>query len=181
MAIASPGMSPDADDAVVRQATEDDVSAILGLVRGLAEYEREPEAVVATETDLRTALFGPRPAVFCHLVERAGTVVGFALWFLNFSTWTGRHGIYLEDLYVLPEQRGRGYGRALMSTLARQCVARGYGRFEWAVLDWNDPAIGFYRAIGAVGLDEWTTQRLSGEALTAFAGNRHPFRRGQAQ
>jgi GNAT superfamily N-acetyltransferase len=155
---------------VIRPARPGDVAAIYRLVRELAEYERSLEQVVASQDDLRRALFGERPAVFAHVAEHDGAVAGFALWFLNYSTWTGRHGIYLEDLYVTPELRGHGYGRALLAELARICVERGYARFEWAVLDWNAHAIGFYRALGAAAMDEWTVQRLAGPALDALAG-----------
>ena len=139
------------------------------MIRELAEYEREPNAVVATEAMLHEALFGDSPAVFGLIAEDEGVTVGFALWFLNFSTWLGRHGIYLEDLYVRPEHRGSGHGKALLAELARICVERGYGRFEWWVLDWNTPAIEFYRSIGAEPMDEWTVQRVTGDALTDLA------------
>jgi len=122
-----------------------------------------------TEDDLRRSLFGDQPAVFAHVAEHEGAVAGFALWFVNYSTWTGRHGIYLEDLYVSPELRGHGYGRALLTELARICVERGYGRLEWSVLDWNEPAIGFYESLGAVAMDEWTVHRMTGPALHALA------------
>ena len=154
---------------MIRPAHPGDVAAIHRLVRGLAEYERSAEQVVASADDLRNALFGERPAVFAHVAEHDGAVAGFALWFLSFSTWTGRHGIYLEDLYVTPELRGHGYGKALLAELARICVERGYARFDWAVLDWNTPALGFYRALGATAMDEWTVQRLAGPALDAVA------------
>ena len=154
---------------MIRPARPGDVAAIHRLVRELADYERSAEQVVATADDLQHALFGERPAVFAHVATHDGAVAGFALWFLNFSTWTGRHGIYLEDLYVTPELRGHGYGKALLAELARICVERGYARFEWAVLDWNTPAIGFYRALGAAAMDEWTVQRLAGPALDAVA------------
>ena len=139
------------------------------MIRELAEYEREPNAVVATEELLHAALFGASPAVFGLIAEEDGAAVGFALWFRNFSTWLGRHGVYLEDLYVRPEFRGQGHGKALLAELARICVDRGYGRFEWWVLDWNQPAIDFYRSIGAVPMDEWTVQRVTGDALTRLA------------
>jgi GNAT superfamily N-acetyltransferase len=115
-------------------------------------------------------LFGDHPAVFAHVAEHEGAVAGFALWFVNYSTWTGRHGIYLEDLYVSPELRGHGYGRALLAELARICVERGYGRLDWSVLDWNEPAIGFYESLGAVAMDEWTVHRMTGPALHALTG-----------
>jgi len=150
---------------VIRPARPDDVPAVLRLIRDLAVYEREPDAVQTTEEDLAQALFGENPAVFAHIAEDAGEPVGFALWFVNFSTWTGRHGIYLEDLFVRPEMRGRGYGRALLTELARICVQRGYRRLEWSVLDWNEPSIEFYRSLGAVPMDEWTVYRLHGKAL----------------
>lgn len=163
---------------MIRTARPDDVPAILELVRGLAEYERASDEVKATEAQLRDALFGETPRVFAHIADHPGDdrpiAAGFALWFLNFSTWTGRHGIYLEDLYVRPEFRGHGYGKALLVELARVCVDRGYGRFEWSVLDWNEPSIGFYRALGAVPLDEWTIQRLTGEALHRLASASDP-------
>jgi GNAT superfamily N-acetyltransferase len=154
---------------VIRSATTADVPAILGLVRDLAEYERGLHEVHATEERLHAALFGERPAVFCDIAEVDGEVAGFALWFLNFSTWLGRHGIYLEDLYVRPERRRDGIGRALLVRLAQRCVEHGYGRLEWSVLDWNEPALGFYRSIGALPMDEWTVHRLSGDALTELA------------
>jgi GNAT superfamily N-acetyltransferase len=155
---------------VIRPAQPGDVAAIHRLVRELAEYERSAQQVVASADDLRNALFGERAAVFAHVATHDAVVAGFALWFLNFSTWTGRHGIYLEDLYVTPELRGHGHGKALLAELARICVERGYARFEWAVLDWNTPAIGFYRALGAAAMDEWTVQRLAGPALHSLAG-----------
>jgi GNAT superfamily N-acetyltransferase len=142
---------------------------MLELVRELAAYERDPDAVVATTADLENALFAERPALFGLVAEEAGSVVGFALWFLNFSTWVGRHGIYLEDLYVRPEARGNGHGRELLRELARIADARGYGRIEWAVLDWNEPAHRFYESLGAKPLDEWTTWRLDPEAVRELA------------
>jgi GNAT superfamily N-acetyltransferase len=154
---------------VIRAATPADVPAILRFVRELATYEREPDAVEAQEVDLHAALFGERPAAEAVLAEVDGEAVGFALFFHNFSTWTGRRGLYLEDLYVTPAARGQGVGRALLRHLARLAVERGCARFEWSVLDWNAPAIAVYRAIGAVGMEEWTVQRLSGESLRRFA------------
>ena len=158
---------------MIRAARPDDVAAMVELIEGLAEYERSRHEVQITPADLRAAVFGPSPAVFAHVAEVDGQVVGLALWFLTFSTWVGRHGIYLEDLYVRPEHRGRGLGRALLAALAAIAVERGYGRVEWAVLDWNEPAIGFYRSIGAVAMDEWTTNRLTGDALRDLGGY-HP-------
>jgi GNAT superfamily N-acetyltransferase len=128
--------------------------------------------VELTPERLHAALFGPSPAAFCHVAEADGQVVGMALWFVNFSTWLGVHGIYLEDLYVRPTHRRAGLGRALLETLARVAVDRGYGRLEWAVLDWNEPAIAFYQSIDAVAQDEWTVHRVSGRALRALAESR---------
>lgn len=154
---------------MIRTATPADVPEIHAMVRELAEYERAPEQAKATEQQLHDALFGAHPAAFAHVAEDAeGRVVGFALWFRNFSTWTGTHGIYLEDLYVRPAARGAGHGKALLTELARICVERGYGRLEWSVLDWNEPSIAFYRALGAKAMDEWTVYRLDGAALAKF-------------
>jgi GNAT superfamily N-acetyltransferase len=157
--------------AVLRRARRGDEDGILDCIRRLAEYEREPDAVETTADDLGRALFGASPSVFAHVVERAGEIVAIAVWFLNYSTWTGRHGVYLEDLFVRESERRHGYGRALLKTLAEVCAERGYTRLEWSVLDWNEPAIRFYRAIGAVGQDEWTVQRLSGDALARLAAD----------
>ncbi|WP_433869982.1 N-acetyltransferase family protein [Saccharopolyspora sp. CA-218241] len=154
---------------MIRRIAEADVPAVVSLVHELADYEKAPEQCHLTEEQLRTALFGPAPALFGHVAESGGEVVGFALWFLNYSTWEGRHGIYLEDLYVRPEQRGSGLGKALLRTLAGECAERGYARLEWSVLNWNEPAIRFYKAAGAVPMDEWTTFRLTGSALRDFA------------
>jgi GNAT superfamily N-acetyltransferase len=153
----------------IRPARPADVAELRRLVGELAEYERSADQVLMTEDDLRRSLFGDQPAVFAHVAEHEGAVAGFALWFVNYSTWTGRHGIYLEDLYVSPELRGHGYGRALLTELARICVERSYGRLEWSVLDWNEPAIGFYESLGAVAMDEWTVHRMTGPALSALA------------
>lgn len=149
----------------IREATPADVPAIVALVHALAEYEREPQSCHLTDEQLHAALFGPAPALFGHVAEADGTVVGCALWFLNFSTWRGVHGVYLEDLIVDPAHRGGGHGKALLTRLAEICVERDYGRFEWSVLDWNEPSIAFYRKLGAVPMDEWTVHRLDGEAL----------------
>ena len=154
---------------MIRSARPTDVPAVLQLIGELADYERAPEEAVATAEQLDRALFGDRPAVFCDVAEEDGEIVGMALWFLSFSTWLGRHGIYLEDLYVTPARRGRGHGKALLATLARRCVEHGYGRLEWSVLDWNEPAIGFYVGLGASGMDEWTVHRLTGSALGNLA------------
>jgi GNAT superfamily N-acetyltransferase len=154
----------------IRPATPADVPLILRLVRELAEFEREPDAVKATEPMLQAALFGERPAAEAVIAEIDGVAQGFALFFQNFSTWTGRAGIYLEDLYVTPDARGAGVGTALLRHLAGIALDRGCGRFEWAVLDWNEPAIQFYRSMGAVGMDEWRVQRVTGDVLVALAG-----------
>lgn len=155
--------------AVLRAAHRGDEPGILACIQALADYEREPDAVENTTAALTATLFGDDPKAFAHVVERDGVIVGIALWFLTYSTWTGRHGIWLEDLYVDAGQRGRGYGRALIASLAGLCVERGYSRLEWTVLDWNAPAIGFYDSIGATAMDEWTTRRLTGEALGRLA------------
>ena len=166
---------------MIRPARPDDVTRIVALVVELATYERATDEAQATPEQLSTALFGPDPAVFCHVAEDAdGEVVGFALWFLTFSTWLGRHGLYLEDLYVRPEARRAGLGRALLQELAGIAAERGYGRVDWAVLDWNTPAQDFYTSIGAVPMDEWTTWRLTGPALSALGRARsvRPTTRG---
>ena len=153
----------------IRTAAPDDVPLILDLVRELAVYEREPDAVVATEAMLHDALFARRVAESL-IAELDGRPVGFALFFHNFSTWTGKPGIYLEDLYVTPGARGAGAGKALLRHLAGIALDRDCGRFEWVVLDWNTPAIDFYRAMGAQAMEEWTVQRVTGDALVALAG-----------
>jgi len=153
-------------DSRIRRIQPADVAAAVALVHELAQYEKEPESCFLTEEQLTRALFGERPQLFGHVVLDDDTVVGIALWFLSFSTWRGEHGIYLEDLYVSPSQRGSGLGRALLQALAEVCVANDYARLEWSVLDWNEPAIGFYRSLGAVAMDEWTVNRLDGDALT---------------
>jgi GNAT superfamily N-acetyltransferase len=155
-------------DPRIRRARPTDVPAIVDLVYGLAEYERAPDECRLTPEQLSTALFGPAPAVFCHVAsaEPGGDVAGCAVWFLNFSTWRGVHGIYLEDLFVSPEHRGSGLGKALLTALAQECVTNNYERLEWSVLDWNTPAIDFYKSLGATAQTEWTTYRLTDEALT---------------
>lgn len=156
---------------MIRSATPDDVPVIHGLIRELAQYEKALDEAQATSEQLAEALFGERPAAYAHVAQDTdGEVVGFALWFLNFSTWRGVHGIYLEDLYVRPEARGGGHGRALLTALARICVTRGYGRLEWSVLNWNRPAIGFYEALGARPQEEWTVYRLTDDALHSLGG-----------
>jgi len=154
---------------VIRKAEARDASIIFRFIRELAEYERLAHEVDATETDIAHALFGPDPRVFADIAEWDGEPVGFALWFYNFSTFRGRHGIYLEDLFVRPEFRAKGIGRALLRHLARRCVAEGLARLEWWVLDWNEPALKVYRSIGAIPMDEWTVQRITGEALERLA------------
>jgi GNAT superfamily N-acetyltransferase len=154
---------------VIRSALASDVPVIYGLMRDLAGYENSLTEVTSSEQDLHEALFIAHPALFAHVAEQDGQVVGFAIWFLNYSTWEGRHGIYLEDLYVRPEARGGGHGRALLAELARICVQRGYPRLQWSVLDWNAPARGFYESLGAAAMDEWIMQRLTGPALHALA------------
>jgi GNAT superfamily N-acetyltransferase len=156
----------------VRPVRPDDVPSIVALVRELADYEKALHEVRLTEQQLTAALFGDAPALYGHVADLDGEVVGIALWFLNFSTWRGTHGIYLEDLYVSPQHRGSGLGKELLRTLAEVCVERGYSRLEWSVLDWNTPSIDFYKAHGAVAMDEWTVFRLTDSALTAFAGER---------
>jgi GNAT superfamily N-acetyltransferase len=150
-------------------AVPDDLPLILQLIRELAEYEHEPESARATPEQIHDALFGEHPAAEAVIARIDGETAGWALWFQNFSTWTGKPGLWLEDLYVRPQDRRRGVGKALLIYLARLCVERGYGRFEWSVLDWNTPAVEFYRALGAEAMSEWTTQRLSGEALRRLA------------
>lgn len=168
-----------------RPATPDDVHEIVDLIKDLAAYEKEPDAVRLTPERLREQLFGDNPAIFCHVVDSTSGILddsasvgggdggsprldGIALWFLNYSTWEGTHGIYLEDLYVRPEARGTGKGKALLQNLARIAVERGYSRVEWCVLKWNQPSIDFYRSLGAFPMDEWHTFRLTGEALNTF-------------
>ncbi|MFJ6780625.1 GNAT family N-acetyltransferase [Streptomyces yangpuensis] len=151
---------------MIRRAEVTDVPVVCEMIRELAEYERVPHEARATEEQLREALFGERPAVFAHVAEAEdGEVVGFAVWFLSFSTWRGVHGIYLEDLYVRPGVRGGGHGKALLRELARTCVERGYERLEWSVLNWNAPTIAFYESLGARPQEEWSVYRLTDGAL----------------
>lgn len=154
---------------MIRRATAKDVQAIVALIYELAEYEKARDQCHVTHAQLHTALFGPIPALFAHVVEVNGQIVGTAVWFLNFSTWDGVHGIYLEDLYVMPAQRGAGHGKALLAALARECVDNGYSRLSWAVLEWNVPSIAFYESLGARPQDEWTTYRLAGAQLANLA------------
>ncbi|MBG0854348.1 GNAT family N-acetyltransferase [Streptomyces spinoverrucosus] len=161
---------------MIRTATPDDIPLIHTLVRELAEYEKAPQEARATQEQLREALFGERPAAYAHIAtdDVTGEGVGFALWFLNFSTWRGVHGIYLEDLYVRPRARGGGHGKALLRELARICVERGYERLEWSVLNWNRPAIDFYELLGARPQDEWTVYRLTDGPLAALGATPRP-------
>jgi GNAT superfamily N-acetyltransferase len=162
-------LDPDTMSLSLRAARPADAALVLELVRELSEYERLAHEVDATEAGFREALFGERPRVFAEIAEWDGEPAGFALWFYNFSTFRGRHGIYLEDLFVRPDYRGRGIGRALLQRLAGKCVDENLARLEWWVLDWNEPALEFYRSIGAVPMDEWTVQRVTGQALLDLA------------
>ncbi|MCL7715393.1 GNAT family N-acetyltransferase [Stenotrophomonas mori] len=157
------------DDLHIRPATADDAGLILEFIRELAIYERAESSVQTDEAGIRASLFGDGAKAQALICEQAGRAVGYAVFFYNYSTWLGRNGIYLEDLYVSPEHRGCGAGKALLQHIARRAVAEGCGRFEWSVLDWNTPAIAFYQAAGAVAQDEWTVYRLQGEALRNFA------------
>ena len=154
----------------IRPATAADVPLILTFIRELAEYEKLAHEVVASEADFHDALFGPRPVIEAVIASIGGEPVGYALFFPNFSTFLGKLGLYLEDLYVRPQARGLGAGRALLEHLAQIAVDRGWGRFEWAVLDWNEPSIGFYKKMGARPMDEWTIFRMTGEPLRRLAG-----------
>jgi GNAT superfamily N-acetyltransferase len=150
----------------IRPAMPSDAALVFSLIRELADYERMLHEVEATPEVTGEALFGDNPKVFADIAEWNGEPAGFALWFYNFSTFRGRHGIYLEDLFVRPHLRGHGIGKALLQGLARRCAAEGLARLEWAVLDWNEPSIGFYRSLGAIAKDDWTVYRLTGDALT---------------
>jgi GNAT superfamily N-acetyltransferase len=158
---------------MIRPAVEDDVEVLVELIYDLAAYERFPDSAKVDREQLRAALFSASPTVFAHVAEEQGTVIGMAIWFLSFSTWTGRTGIALEDLYVRPEGRGRGIGRALLSELAAIAHQSGYSRIDWSVLDWNQPALRFYRSLGAEPMEEWIGYRLSGEALEALGSLDH--------
>ena len=149
----------------IRPAQQDEVGIVLQLIHDLALYEKAPDEVEATEKELLETIFVDNPRVFCDVVDVDGEIAGMAIWFLNYSTWQGKHGIYLEDLFIKPEFRGKGYGKALLQHLAKVCDERGYGRFQWWVLDWNSPAIEFYKSLGAVAMDEWTVYRVSGGPL----------------
>lgn len=153
----------------IRDATPADIDAIYDYIHALAEYEKAPEEAVLSKSDLNQSLFGQSPQVYCLLSVQADQVTGIAIWHLNYSTWMGKHGIYLEDLFVDPKYRGQGHGKALLIRLAQICVERGYSRFSWWVLDWNKPSIDFYESLGAKAMDEWTVFRVSGDALTKLA------------
>jgi GNAT superfamily N-acetyltransferase len=169
MPAASPPQPP-APPLAIRTAVPADIALVFAFIRELADYERLAHEVDATEEQIASALFGQNPRVFAEIAEWNGNPAGFALWFYNFSTFRGCHGIYLEDLFVRPVFRSKGIGRALLRHLARRCRAEGLARLEWWVLDWNEPALRFYRSIGAVAMDEWTVQRVTGPALAALAG-----------
>jgi GNAT superfamily N-acetyltransferase len=154
---------------VVRPARPEDTGAVFDLIRALADYEKRLDSVAATEADIRRALFADDARVHCDIAEWDGASAGFALWFLTYSTFAGRHGIYLEDLFVLPAQRGRGIGKALFAALARHAEARGCDRLSWSVLDWNADAIGFYESLGAEHVTEWLHMALKGEGLRRLA------------
>jgi GNAT superfamily N-acetyltransferase len=154
---------------IIRRARPDEAGLVLSLVRELAEYEKLLHEVEATEAMISEALFGSNVRLFCDIAEWNGEAAGFAVWFTNFSTFSGRSGIYLEDLFVRPALRGKGIGKALLSHLAKQCVANGWSRLQWSVLDWNTPSIEFYKSLGAVLMDEWTVCKVAGPALTALA------------
>ena len=153
----------------IRRARPDEAGLVFSLVRELAEYEKLLHEVHASEADIAEALFGANPRLYCDIAEWNGEPAGFAVWFVNFSTFAGRHGIYLEDLFVRPALRGKGIGKALLVHLAKQCLANGWSRLQWAVLDWNAPSIAFYKSLGAEMMDEWTICRVSGSALSALA------------
>ncbi len=149
----------------IRPAKSEEVGEVLQLIQDLATYEKAPEQVEASKEDLLNTIFAKEPRVFCDLVEVDGQIAGMAIWFLNYSTWQAKHGIYLEDLYIKPEFRARGYGKALLKHLAQICDKEGFGRLQWWGLDWNSPAIEFYKSFGAEAMDEWTVYRTSGQAL----------------
>ena len=150
---------------MIRYARKEDAPRILQLISDLAEYEKAPHEAVATLNQIEESLFSHNPPAFCHVAEVDGNVVGISIWFLNYSTWLGKPGIYLEDLYIDPAHRGKGHGLTFLKTLAKICVERGYERLQWWVLDWNQPSIEFYKSLGAEAMDEWTVYRMSGDAL----------------
>ena len=154
---------------MIRAARIEDTEEILALIYELAVYEKAPDEAKATAGQIKEFFFGENPKVFCEIVEHNGQIAGLAIWFLNYSTWQGLHGIYLEDLFIRPQFRSLGYGKDLLKHLANICKARGYGRFQWWVLDWNTPAIDFYTSLGAKAMDEWTVYRISGKELNDLA------------
>lgn len=156
---------------MIRLARKEDSPRILALIQDLALYEKAPLEAKATLEQIEESLFSGDPHAFCHVVEVDGTVVGISIWFLNYSTWLGKPGIYLEDLYIDPAYRGKGFGLALLKELARICIERDYERLQWWVLDWNEPSIEFYKSLGAEAMDEWTVYRVSGDALRKLAAN----------
>jgi len=157
----------------IRRARPDETGLVLSLIRELAEYEKLSHEVDATEAMIGAALFADQPRLFCEIAEWCGEPAGFAVWFINFSTFSGRSGIYLEDLYVRPASRGKGIGKALLGHLARECLNNGWSRLQWSVLDWNAPSIDFYKSLGAVLMHEWTMCRVNGPALAALAEGAH--------
>lgn len=160
----------DATSLTIRPAWPGEAALVLSFIRDLADFEKLADAATASEEQIDRALFGPMPRAFCDIAEWEGEPAGFALWFYNFSTFRGQHGIYLEDLFVKPSFRGKGIGKALLGHLAHRCVEEGLGRLEWWVLDWNAPAIDVYKSLGAVAMDEWTVFRVDGEKLQQLAG-----------
>ena len=156
---------------MIRLARKEDSPRILALIQDLALYEKAPLEAKATLEQIEESLFSGDPHAFCHVVEVDGTVVGISIWFLNYSTWLGKPGIYLEDLYIDPAYRGKGFGLALLKELAKICIERDYERLQWWVLDWNEPSIEFYKSLGAEAMDEWTVYRVSGDALKNLAAN----------
>ncbi|HEY1963233.1 MAG TPA: GNAT family N-acetyltransferase [Rhizomicrobium sp.] len=162
-------MSPRDSHITIRPAKQGDEALVCTFIRELAEYERLLHECQATEENISAALFAPSPRVFCEIAESDGAAAGFALWFYNFSTFRAKHGIYLEDLFVRPEFRGRGIGKALLVHLAQRAMREGCGRFEWSVLNWNEPSIAFYKSLGAKPLSDWTTFRIDGDALASLA------------
>jgi GNAT superfamily N-acetyltransferase len=157
---------------IIRRARPDEAGVVLSLIKELAEYEKLSHEVEATEAMIADALFDDNPRLFCDIAEWNGEIAGFAVWFINFSTFSGRSGIYLEDLFVRPALRGKSIGKALLSYLAKECVANGWSRLQWSVLDWNEPSIAFYKSLGAVMMDEWTICKVAGPALNALAEGR---------
>ncbi len=156
---------------MIRNARVEDSPRILALIKDLAEYEKAPLEAKATLEQIEESLFSPSPQAFCHVVEVDGLVVGISIWFLNYSTWLGKPGIYLEDLYIDPVYRGKGFGLALLKELAKICIERNYERLQWWVLDWNEPSIEFYKSQGAEAMNEWTVYRVSGDALKKLAAS----------